>query len=175
MLGGFAPRFAIEAGFLILLGVGAGYANLRAAVIVALVAGGWLLVSLLEVAVWYARARPVAPTPPPADERELPAEPEPAPGWPDEPEEPDGDGAGAPAGEEAEPAEAAEDGQPKRKRTRRGTRGGRKRRKAATGAAEASQGAAAEPAAAAPAGAGEAGYVPMAQWIEDFERGLPAT
>ena len=31
MPGGFAPRFAIEAGFLILLGVGAGLANLRLA------------------------------------------------------------------------------------------------------------------------------------------------
>ena len=42
MPGGFAPRFAVEAGFLILLGVGAGYADLRPIVIVALLAGGWI-------------------------------------------------------------------------------------------------------------------------------------
>jgi hypothetical protein len=56
---GFAPRFALEAGFLILLGVGAGYADLRPAVIVAILGGGWLLVSLVELAVWRAQARPV--------------------------------------------------------------------------------------------------------------------
>jgi hypothetical protein len=61
MPGGFAPRFAIEAGFLILLGVGSGYANLRTAVIVAVLLGGWLLVSLIEVAVWRTRVRPVGP------------------------------------------------------------------------------------------------------------------
>jgi hypothetical protein len=62
MRGGFAPRLAIEAGFLILVGVGAGLADLRAVVIVALLAGSWLLVSLLEVAVWRGQAR-VAGTP----------------------------------------------------------------------------------------------------------------
>jgi hypothetical protein len=60
MPGGFAPRFALEAGFLILLGVGAGYADLRTAVIVALLGGGWVLVSLLELAVWRLQARPFA-------------------------------------------------------------------------------------------------------------------
>ena len=55
---GFAPRFAIEAGFLILLGVGAGYADLRPAVIVGVVAGGWVLVALVELAVWRSQARP---------------------------------------------------------------------------------------------------------------------
>ena len=57
---GFAPRFALEAGFLILLGVGAGYADLRPAVIVALLAGGWVLVALVELAVWRSQARPAA-------------------------------------------------------------------------------------------------------------------
>jgi hypothetical protein len=61
MPGAFAPRFAIEAGFLILLGVGAGYADLRPAVIVALLAGGWLLVSLIELAIWRSRGRAVQP------------------------------------------------------------------------------------------------------------------
>src|SRR3954453_23115264 len=65
MPGGFAPRFAIEAGFLILLGVGAGIADLRAVVIVALLAAGWALVSALELAIWRAEARTVAPRMPP--------------------------------------------------------------------------------------------------------------
>ena len=83
MPGGFAPRFAVEAGFLILLGVGAGYADLRPIVIVALLAGGWVVVSLIELAVWRSQARPVGayvPSPPPApvaaeDEPEPDAEP----------------------------------------------------------------------------------------------------
>ncbi len=74
---GFASRFAIEAGFLILLGVGAGFADLRPIVIVAVLAAGWLLVSLIEVATWHARARAVVPF-------VLPPEPaqEPEHGWP---------------------------------------------------------------------------------------------
>ncbi len=67
MPGGFAPRFAIEAGFLILLGVGAGIADLRTRVIVAIVAGGWVLVSLIELSIWRAEGRTanrrVAPAP----------------------------------------------------------------------------------------------------------------
>jgi hypothetical protein len=54
---GFAPRFAIEAAFLILLGVGAGYADLRNPVIVGLVAGGWVVVALIELSVWRSQAR----------------------------------------------------------------------------------------------------------------------
>ena len=88
MPGGFAARFAIEAGFLILLGVGAGYADLRPIVIVGLLAGGWLLVALIELAVWRSQARPayVPPPAPPApapapeetiDEPAVVAEPEP--------------------------------------------------------------------------------------------------
>src|SRR4051812_27683300 len=81
MPGGFAPRFAVEAGFLILLGVGAGYADLRPIVIVALLAVGWALVSLVELTVWRSQARPVAayvpPPPSVAAEPELAPEPEP--------------------------------------------------------------------------------------------------
>jgi hypothetical protein len=88
MPGGFAPRFAIEAGFLILLGVGAGIADLRPQVIVALLAGGWVLVSLIELSVWRAEGRTAAPRIPPA-----PAEPEPESeldvGWPVEEPEPE--------------------------------------------------------------------------------------
>jgi hypothetical protein len=83
MPGGFAPRFAIEAGFLILLGVGAGLADLRSGVIVALLAAGWVLVSVFELAVWRAQGRPAAPavTAPPPE-----PEPEPQIGWQPEPE-----------------------------------------------------------------------------------------
>jgi hypothetical protein len=82
MPGGFAPRFAIEAGFLILLGVGAGLADLRSIVIVGLLAGAWVLVSLFELAVWRAQSRPAArPAPPP------PPEPEIEVGWGVEPDE----------------------------------------------------------------------------------------
>ena len=80
MPGGFAPRFAVEAGFLILLGVGAGIADLRPSVIVALLAGGWVLVSLIELSVWRAEARTTVPRMPPAPTE--PPEAEPEIGWP---------------------------------------------------------------------------------------------
>ena len=73
MPGGFAPRFAVEAGFLILLGVGAGVADLGPAVIVALLAGGWVLASLIELAVWRSQAAPVATSIPPPVRVEEPA------------------------------------------------------------------------------------------------------
>ena len=85
MRGAFAPRFAIEAAFLILLGVGAGYADLRPVVIVALLAGGWIIVALIEIAIWRSQARPapaVEPAPPEDEpieeaEAELPGLPAP--------------------------------------------------------------------------------------------------
>jgi ribonuclease G len=73
----------------------------------------------------------------------------------------------------------ASDGQAPKKRTRRGTRGGRKRRKpSANGQATAGEDAATEPVEvgaavstdpAEPAEADEP-YVPMSEWIEDFDR-----
>ena len=78
MTGGFAPRFAIEAGFLILLGVGAGIADLRTQVIIVLVAGGWVLVSLIELSIWRAEGRTASPRVPPAPAEE----PELEVGWP---------------------------------------------------------------------------------------------
>ncbi len=93
-------------------------------------------------------------------------------------------------------AAATTDGQPKKKRTRRGTRGGRKRRKPATNgttpaagvvdngdeapAAEPAEPGAAEPAEIAadlpvevaaerPADETPEEYVPMSEWIEDFD------
>ena len=67
---GFAPRFALEAGFLILLGAAAGYADLRPAVIVAILAGGWLLVTLIELAVWRSHGRAGHPAAPPSADDE---------------------------------------------------------------------------------------------------------
>src|SRR4029079_16996257 len=78
MPGGFAPRFAIEAGFLILLGVGAGIADLRTRVIVAIVAGGWGLVSLIELSILRDDRGTVKPRVGPAPE----LEPELEVGWP---------------------------------------------------------------------------------------------
>jgi predicted RNA-binding protein with TRAM domain len=75
----------------------------------------------------------------------------------------------------SDPDAAMSDGEPAKKRTRRGTRGGRKRRK--TPANGQATGAGAEDAAEAPAeavavvDAPEAEeYVPMSEWIEDFDR-----
>jgi len=80
---GFAPRFALEAGFLILLGVGAGYADLSTRWIVAIVAGGWILVALVELAVWRAQAQPTVVRAQPdeldADPRVVEPAPEPPP------------------------------------------------------------------------------------------------
>ena len=71
----FAPRFALEAGLLILLAVAAGFADLRPALIVLVMAIAWLIVSLIEWLAW--RARLAAPPMPPAGEPGPPA----MPGW----------------------------------------------------------------------------------------------
>ncbi|HEX7255860.1 MAG TPA: hypothetical protein VF236_08025 [Gaiellaceae bacterium] len=52
MQGGFGPRFALEAGFLIAVAIAAGVAELSATAIVAVMAAAWLLVCLFELAVW---------------------------------------------------------------------------------------------------------------------------
>jgi ribonuclease G len=67
---------------------------------------------------------------------------------------------------EGEEAEAAGDGQPKRKRTRRGSRGGRRRKSSQNGSPAAPPDEAVEE---RPAGKQGAEYVPMSEWIEDFE------
>ncbi len=78
---------------------------------------------------------------------------------PDETEVPEALG---PAGDgDTAEDQAATDGEPKRKRTRRGSRGGRRRRKPAS--AENGQ------ESAEPPGPGDEGYVPMSEWIEDFD------
>jgi|SRR5919108_3357641 hypothetical protein len=80
MWGRLGPRFALEAGFLILLAVGAGLADLEWEAIVAVMAGGWVLVSIIEVIA--SRRPPWVPAPlertPSAEEAAAPP-PEPAP------------------------------------------------------------------------------------------------
>jgi hypothetical protein len=87
MAGGFGPRFALEAGFLILLAAAAGIADLRPLLIVAIVAAGWVLVSLLELVLWRAESRPapIAYAVEPAAEPEPDPEPELEPLEPQEP------------------------------------------------------------------------------------------
>jgi ribonuclease G len=90
---------------------------------------------------------------------------------------------GAPEDEAAEADEvaaAATDSQPAKKRTRRGTRGGRKRKKPAAATADGDEEEAPaepEPAPAVavvpgpePSQPEDPAYVPMSQWIEDFDR-----
>jgi hypothetical protein len=50
------PRFVLEAGFLILLAVVVGLADLRPALIILVMAIGWLLVSMIEYFAWRQRA-----------------------------------------------------------------------------------------------------------------------
>lgn len=52
MQGGFGPRLALEAGFLIAVAIAAGVAQLSATAIVVVMAVAWLLVCLFELAVW---------------------------------------------------------------------------------------------------------------------------
>ena len=83
-----------------------------------------------------------------------------------EQEAPDAEADAAAADAEPE-VEPAADGAPKRKRTRRGTRGGRKRRKPATNGAPATDEEVPEPVVVEEAESPE--YVPMSEWIDDFE------
>jgi hypothetical protein len=80
MPGGLGPRFALEAGFLILLAAVAAYARLSTAEIIAVMAGGWLLTAIFEVIAatrerFYLRTR----WQPRVEETPAEAEPEPKP------------------------------------------------------------------------------------------------
>ena len=83
---GFGPRFALEAGFLIAVAIGAGFAELSATVIVVVMAVAWLLVCLFELAVWadgprfpgVVRKRTVVEEEPPGEPDEV-TDPEPVP------------------------------------------------------------------------------------------------
>jgi hypothetical protein len=87
MPGGLGPRFALEAGFLILLAAVAAYARLDSAEIIAVMGGGWLLASIFEVvaarrerlhpeATWDRRVEAEEPVSA-AEEEQPEAEPEP--------------------------------------------------------------------------------------------------
>jgi hypothetical protein len=85
MPGRLGPRFAIEALFLIALAVGVAYADLASKWIVAVMAGGWLVVALLELTadrIWAAAPpwrRPYyVPAPPPRAQHVVEAAPAPA-------------------------------------------------------------------------------------------------
>ena len=103
---GLGPRFLIEAGFLIAVAVGAGIARLGTGTIIAVMAGAWLCVAAVELAVSRARAARARPdeapeteaTPAPQAEGGPPsplpgpptASPIPEPGQAGEPEQPAG-------------------------------------------------------------------------------------
>jgi hypothetical protein len=101
MWGRLGPRFAVEALFLVLVAVGLGLADLRPLVIVLVMAGAWLLVSLIELLASRApRYAPLVETP-----VEAPS-PAPAVGVDTEPGVPPGVEAAA-VGEGAEPVAVA--------------------------------------------------------------------
>jgi hypothetical protein len=60
MPGGIGPRFLIEAGFLVAVAVGAGFARLGTVTIIVVMAGAWLLMAAVEWVISRARARPAA-------------------------------------------------------------------------------------------------------------------
>jgi hypothetical protein len=113
MPGRLGPRFAIEALFLIALAVGVAYADLSRKWIVLVMAGGWLVVALLELTaerIW-ATAPPwrrpdyyAAPAPRRESAAAPPAPAEPQPAAPPAPAEPQPVVAAGPASPEVEPA-----------------------------------------------------------------------
>src|SRR5919198_4397411 len=58
MPGGLGPRFLIEAGFLVAVAVGAGFARLGTVTIILVMAGAWLLMAAVEWVISRSRARP---------------------------------------------------------------------------------------------------------------------
>jgi hypothetical protein len=93
MPGAAAPRFALEAGFLILLAVVLGFADLSPVLIVVVMGLGWVLVSLIEYFAWRQGprfgARFATATEPAAriEEEALEPPPQPPPTAPPAPEE----------------------------------------------------------------------------------------
>jgi hypothetical protein len=82
------PRFVLEAGFLVLLAVVVGFAELSPALIILVMAVGWLLVSLIEYFAWRQSVHAMTvrydePVPPPVVEEQVvedvPPPPPPAP------------------------------------------------------------------------------------------------
>jgi hypothetical protein len=104
------PRFVLEAGFLVLLAVVVGFADLSPGLIILVMALGWLLVSLIEYFAWrQAQAAVLAryeALPAPAVEEVAPPPPPPPPPPPAEPQPPaEEETMIAPPAEETPPAE----------------------------------------------------------------------
>jgi hypothetical protein len=55
---GFAPRFAVELAFLVLLALAVGLAELATPWIVAVMVGGWALVAVIEWLAWRSEQEP---------------------------------------------------------------------------------------------------------------------
>jgi hypothetical protein len=96
MPGGLGPRFALEAGFLILLAAVVTYAQLETTEIILVMAGGWLVASVFEVlaarrermypgGLWERRAETAEEAREDRDEQQLEPSPEPAAAAEDEP------------------------------------------------------------------------------------------
>ena len=107
------PRFVLEAGFLVLLAVVVGFAELSPALIVLVMALGWLLVSLIEYFAWrqaqaVALARFEGPPPSIVEEEEVVAPLPPPPPPPAPPPQPaaEEETVVAPPAAEPPPAEA---------------------------------------------------------------------
>jgi hypothetical protein len=78
---GLAQRFAVEAAFLVLLALAAGFADLEAWMIALVMAAGWLLVSAVEWLAWRADRELEDRLAAGAPRTELAAEPETSHGW----------------------------------------------------------------------------------------------
>jgi hypothetical protein len=105
------PRFVLEAGFLVLLAVVVGFAELSPALIVLVMALGWLLVSLIEYFAWrqaqaVAVARFEGPPPSVVEEEEEVAPPPPPPPAPPPQPAAEEETVVAPPAAEPSPAEA---------------------------------------------------------------------
>lgn len=95
MSGGFGQRFAVEAAFLVLLALAAGFADLATWQIALVMLVGWLLVTMIELLAWRADSQLEERLGAWAVDGEA-SEPEPQHGWdmeeilaplPDEPDE----------------------------------------------------------------------------------------
>jgi hypothetical protein len=134
------PRFVLEAGFLVLLALVVGLADLDPLLIVLVMLVGWILVSLIEYLAWRQSrsgmmrgfepalagvgvsemaADDSPPPPPPPPPPSAPAQPpdedtvvEPPAAEDEQPEDPEPEEPPAPAAEEPEPAPAAEEPEP---------------------------------------------------------------
>ena len=107
------PRFALEAGFLILLAVVLGFADLSPLLIILIMALAWILVSLIEYFAWRQGprfpARYAAATGPPIEQEQIVVDEEPAAAAPPPPPPPPRPEPAPPPPEEqtiAEPAPA---------------------------------------------------------------------